>query len=178
MGSSIGFKVCFKKSKVLSVGGQRPFVPVFLRGQHLEDVDNFVYLGSSINESNNVDAELRRRLALAASAFAKLSKVWRNRSIRLHVKLRIYNACVLSVILYSAENWQMTETQEKKLDVFDQKCLRCILRVRWHQHVSNESIRERTHQEALRIKLKKARIRWFGHLCRMDNKRIAKQAMD
>ena len=78
VGSSIGLKVSYNKRKVLSVGGQQSFIPVSLRGQHLEDVDDFVYLGSIIHESSNVDAELRRRLALAAFAFAKLSNVWQN----------------------------------------------------------------------------------------------------
>ena len=144
VGNSIGLKVSYKKSKVMSVRGQRPFIPVNLRGQHLEDVNNFIYLGSSINRAGNVDVELNRRTALASSAFSQLSKVWRNRNIRLPVKMRIYNACVLPVFSYGSETWQLTEKQEKKLDVFDQRCLRQILRVRWQQRVSNAEIRRRS----------------------------------
>ena len=162
----------------LLVGGQRPFIPVNLRGQHLEDVNNFIYLGSSINRAGNVDVELNRRTALASSAFSQLSKVWRNRNIRLPVKMRIYNACVLPVFSYGSETWQLTEKQEKKLDVFDQRCLRPILRVRWQQRVSNAEIRRRSQQEALSVKTRKARLRWFGHVSRMEGGRITKQAME
>ena len=178
IGNSIGLKVSYKKSKVMSVGGQRPFIPVNLRGQHLEDVNNFIYLGSSINGACNVDVELNRRTALASSAFSQLSKVWRNRNIRLPVKMRIYNACVLPVFSYGSETWQLTEKQEKKLDVFDQRCLRRILRVRWQQRVSNAEIRRRSQQEALSVKTRKARLRWFGHVSRMEGGRITKQAME
>ena len=118
-----------------------------------------------------MDVELNRRTALASSAFSQLSKVWRNRNIRLPVKMRIYNACVLPVFSYGSETWQLTEKQEKKLDVFDQRCLRRILRVRWQQRVSNAEIRRRSQQEALSVKTRKARLRWFGHVSRMETQK-------
>ena len=92
--------------------------------------------------------------------------------------MRIYNACVLPVFSNGSETCQLTEKQEKKLDVFDQRCLRRILRVRWQQRVSNAEIRRRSQQEALSVKTRKARLRWFGHVSRMEGGRIAKQAME
>ena len=41
-----------------------------------------------------------------------------------------------------------------------------------------ETIRERTRQEALSVKVGRARLRWFGHINRMNNNRIAKQTIE
>ena len=113
VGSSIGLRISYKKSKIMSVGGQRPFIPVSLRDQHLEDINEFVYLGSSISGSSDINVEIKRRIALASSTFAELSKIWKNRNITLEVKLKIYKACVLSVAMYGAETWQLAVEQEK-----------------------------------------------------------------
>ena len=67
--------------------------------------------------------------------------------------MKLSNACVITVFMYGSETWQLTEKQEKKLDVFDQRCLRRVLKVRWQQHVTNETIRKRTRQEALCVKV-------------------------
>ena len=92
--------------------------------------------------------------------------------------MKLYNACVIPVFMYGLETWQLTEKQEKKLDVFDQRCLRRVLKVRWQQHVTNETIKERARQEALSVKVGRARLRWFGHINRMNNNRIAKQTTE
>ena len=52
------------------------------------------------------------------------------------------------------------------------------MKVRWQQHVTNETIRERTRKEALSVKVGRARLRWFGHINRMNNNRIAKQTIE
>jgi hypothetical protein len=44
--------------------------------------------------------------------------------------------------------------------------------------ISNDKIRERTGMEKLEDILRKRRLRWLGHVHRMDNDRIAKQAMN
>lgn len=47
----------------------------------------------------------------------------------------------------------------------------------WKDKVSNEKIRQRTGLGKLEDMLIKRRLRWFGHVHRMDDKRITKQAL-
>jgi len=48
---------------------------------------------------------------------------------------------VLSILLYSAETWTLTEELNKKLRVFEMSCLRHIARVKGQDRVRNEVIR-------------------------------------
>ena len=90
--------------------------------------------------------------------------------------MKFYNACVLSTLLYAAECWTLTETDESRLDAFDMRCQRKILRVTWSQHISNNTIRSRTKQPQLTSVIRRRRLQWFGHVQRMDMDRIPKKA--
>ena len=93
------------------------------------------------------------------------SCTWRAANIMLH---RLCCA-VLSVLLYGCEAWATTLADCRRLDVFDMRCQRRLLRVFWQQHISNHSIHERTKQPTASSLLRQRRLRWFGHLHHMPS---------
>ena len=56
------------------------------------------------------------------------------------------------------------QTEEKKLDVFDSRCLRRILGIMWLHHARNTEVRERTGQTPASLLFNSRRLRWFGHV--------------
>ena len=66
----------------------------------------------------------------------------------------------------------------RRLDVFDRRCQRRLLRVFWQQHVSNQSIRERTTQPTASSLLRQRRLCWFGHLHRMPSSLPVRRVFD
>ena len=60
------------------------------------------------------------------------------------VKIRLYNTYVLLVLLYGSEMWDVTVKSGKRLDSFDQWCLRHILQIPFTVHVTNQVVRTRT----------------------------------
>jgi len=86
-------------------------------------VDQFTYIGSTIDSSGKSEPEIRRRITIAKSAMQQAYKsVW-NAHIALSTKLRLYNTCILPNVLYASESW----ADVALLDAFDQWCLRHIL---------------------------------------------------
>ena len=70
----------------------------------VEFVDSFRYLGSHIDWQLTCSPEITYRLDQARKAFWKLaSSVWDVKQLALQTKLRVYRACVLSVLLYACE---------------------------------------------------------------------------
>ena len=59
------------------------------------------------------------------------------------VKMKIFNAFVLPVLLYGATALALTRTEERRLDSFKMGMLRSIAGVRWYYFVRNKEIRER-----------------------------------
>ena len=56
--------------------------------------------------------------------------------------------------------------------------LRSIAGVRWDDFVRNEDIRERLSQPPVSLKLRSARMKWFGHFERMGEERQVKRIMN
>ena len=87
----------------------------------------------------------------------------------------MYQAIVLSTLLYGLDTWNLIQQQEAQLDAFGHKALRRIMRVEWDDYLSNEVIRRKTNQPKISQLVRKKRQQWFGHVARMDDKRLAKQ---
>jgi len=48
----------------------------------------------------------------------------------------------------------------------------------WKDKVRNEAIRDNTGQDMLEVIVRKRRLRWFGHVQRMEDSRRGKQALE
>ncbi|VDL97275.1 unnamed protein product [Schistocephalus solidus] len=81
-------------------------------------------------------------------------------------QIRIYRASVRSVLLYGSECWVTRIEDERKLEAFDHHCLKIILRVKYTDFVSNETVRNRCETIARTSKAIQERLRWFGHVLR------------
>ena len=81
--------------------------------------------------------EVMRRIALAALAMNQLGRVWRQRNLSPATKLRLYETCVLSVLLYCSESWTLLKADVDRLQAFHMRSLRRILGIRWFNYVTN-----------------------------------------
>ena len=69
------------------------------------------------------------------------------------------------------------EDSKKRLDAFEMGRLRSIVGVRWDDFVRNTDIREKLDQPPGSLKLIKARMKWFGHVERINEQRQVKRIM-
>jgi len=84
---------------------------------------------------------------------------------------------LMSTLLYSTELWPLTVTLSKKLEAAHHRWLRGILGITWRDKVTNEEIQKRTRQTLLKKVIRVRRLRWLGHVTRMDEVHIPKQAL-
>ena len=67
----------------------------------LEVVEDFTYLGSTISSNLPLDAELNTQMGKVVTAMACLAKkVWENSMLTTNTKMKVYQACVLSSLLF------------------------------------------------------------------------------
>ena len=75
-------------------------------GGSIECVAEFSYLGSLIAANGRIDVEVDKRIACASKVFGALRlSVFKNTKLFVTTKRRVYQACVLSVLLYGGECW-------------------------------------------------------------------------
>ena len=107
-----------------------------VNGSNLKNTEKFVYLGSTINRACNIDDEVNLRISKSSKSFGGLrSTVWHRRGLKLETKLQVYEAVILTILLYACETWTIYRRHEKKLNRFHLNCLRKILRVKWQDRV-------------------------------------------
>ncbi|GFS07901.1 hypothetical protein ElyMa_003001700 [Elysia marginata] len=66
----------------------------------------------------------------------------------------------------------------KRIQVFINRCLRRILRIKWTDKISNESLWERTRQIPAGDEIGRRRWRWIGHTLRKPCGSITKNVLD
>ena len=166
-----GLTISLKKTVVLSQADDDKRFNI--NETTLENVEKFKYLGSTMKANLSLDLELATRIGSASTNFGKLTKrVWRNNHLTLHTKVRVYEACVLSLLLYGSECWTTYRQQEDRLSAFHTRCLRSIVGVTWEDKMTNERLFEITKSQPLSTRLKFTRLRWAGHLTRMPSSRL------
>ena len=85
---------------------------IAVKGQRLQMVDKFTYLGSTLSRVMHIDDEVNARIAKAGAAFGRLrGNVWDRSGIRLDTKLKVYRAVVPSTLLYACETWTVYQRQ-------------------------------------------------------------------
>ena len=74
---------------------------------------------------------------------------------------------VFPVVMYGCESWTIKKAEHQRIDAFELRCWRRLLRVLWTARRSNQSILKkispRCSLEGLMLKLK---LQYFGHLMR------------
>ena len=106
------------------------------------------------------------RKGQAWGAFWKLEKIWRSKTIKIETKVRIFQAAVISILLYGSETWVITNQQMKSLDSFATNCYRVMLSIRRSDHITNEEVYNRVGQQELSFTIIKRQLTWLGHMLR------------
>ena len=114
--------------------------------------------------------DIKHRIVLAHSAFQTYSKIWLQGSkIPLRRKLLVYEAQVVSVLLYNCGCWSAPKNVLSKLDVCHRTHLRKICNIRWPGVISNEELYRRCEAIPITERVRKARWTLLGHILRMDD---------
>ncbi len=114
-----------------------------MKDQLIQQVSSFNYLGSTLTDDARYVREIKRRIALAKSAFGKLDNILRNCKMTLNTRLRVLNCYIYPVLMYGSEAWSLTSDMKKRLESCETWFLRKMMRVPWTDKVSNEEVLRR-----------------------------------
>ena len=141
-----------------------------IKGQMLEEVENFKYLRAVISNEGS-KPEILSRIAQATAALSRLKIVWRDKNISLASKVKLMQMSILSTFLYACESWTLTAEIERRIQALEMRCCRRLLNISYKDHVTNEDVRNRiqnatgVHDDLLTM-AKKLKLRWYGHISR------------
>ena len=99
----------------------------------------------------------------------KWKKIWKGQDKQ--TKLKIVRACIFPTAIYRCEGWTLTTADEKKINAFETKCYRMILRIPWIEKRKNTEILKelKVGQDWLLNNINARKLSYFGHLKRHDS---------
>uniref|UniRef100_H3B828 Reverse transcriptase domain-containing protein n=1 Tax=Latimeria chalumnae TaxID=7897 RepID=H3B828_LATCH len=110
--TKFGMVISIKKTVVMSQGTNIS-PKIYVNNEALDNVDHFCYFGSTLTSSLSLES------VKLLSPLADLPPcVWNNKLLTLNTKVSVYQACVLSTLLYGCESWVTYSKQERRLNSF------------------------------------------------------------
>ena len=116
-------------------------------------------------ENGDCSHEIKRRLLLGRKVITNLDSIFKSRDITLPTKVRLVKAMVFPLVTYECESWNVKKVERRRIDAFELRCWRRLLRVLWTARRSNQSIlKEISPGCSLEGPMLRVKLQIFGHL--------------
>ena len=140
-----------------------PIILWEIDGETVEAVADFILGGSKITADVDSSHEIKRRLLLGRKVMTNLDSIFKSKDITLPTKVRLVKAMFFPLVMYGCESWTVKKAECRRIDAFELRCWRRLLRVPWTAKRSNQSILKEINPgislEGMMLKLK---LQYFG----------------
>ena len=125
---------------------------------------DFIFLAPKITADGNCSYEIKRCFLLGRKAVTNLDSILKSRYITLPTKVHLVKSMTFPVVMYGCESWTIKKAEHQRIDAFELRCWRRLLRVSWTARRSNQSILKEISPEYSLEGLMKLKLQYFGHL--------------
>ena len=89
----------------------------------------------------------------------------KSRDIALPTKVHLVKAVFFPIVMYGCESWAIKKAVHQRIDAFELRCRRRLLRVSWTAKRSNQSILKKINPEfSLEGMILMLKLQYVGHL--------------
>ena len=92
-----------------------------------------------------------------------MKNIWQSKLSR-ELKIKLFQATVVSILLYGSETWTISNTLAKRIDGCFTRMLRMALNISWKAHLTNEVVYGRLPRITQTIRAR--RMKLAGHMSR------------
>ena len=157
-----GSKFNIQKTEIVA---SNPITSCQIDGKTMETVRDFILLGSKITADGDCSHEIKRCLLLGRKAMTNLDSILKSRNITLPINVHKSKLWVFPVVIYGCESWTVKKVEHQRIDAFELRCWRRLLRVPWTVKRSNKSIlKEISPEYSLEGLMLNLKFQYFRHL--------------
>ena len=96
-----------------------------------------------------------------------LDSILKSRDITLPTKIHLVKAIVSPVVMYGCEGWTLKKAECQRIDAFELRCWRRLLRVPWTARRANQSIlKEISPEYSLEGLMLKLKLQYLATRCK------------
>ncbi|KAK3536294.1 hypothetical protein QTP86_001395 [Hemibagrus guttatus] len=111
-----GMKDSRSKTEYLCVNERKGSGTVRLQGEEVKKVQEFKYLGSTVQSNGECGKEVKKRVQAGRNGWRKVSGVLCDRKISARIKGKVYRIVVRPAMLYGLETVSLRKRQESELE--------------------------------------------------------------
>ncbi|KAK3569591.1 hypothetical protein QTP86_002168 [Hemibagrus guttatus] len=118
-----GMKVSRSKTEYMCVNEREGSETVRLQGEEVKKVQEFKYLGSTVQSNGECGKEVKKRVQAGWNGWRKVLGVLCDQKISARIKGKVYRTVVRPAMLYGLETVSLRKRQESELEVAELKML-------------------------------------------------------
>ena len=107
-----GMKINTSKTKAMVIGRKPKKINIRIKGESIEQVDSFKYVGCNISSNMNFCQEVKQRIAMAEEVFNR-KEAFLCGPLEKELRKRLMKCFVWSVVLDGAETWTLRRNEQK-----------------------------------------------------------------
>ena len=134
---NVGLKFNIRKTKIMASCSITSWQ---IDGETMKSVRDFIFGGSKITADGECSHESKRHLLLGRKGMTNLDSILKSRNITLPTEVHLVKAMVFPIVMYGCESWTIKKAECRRIDAFELRCWRRLLRVPWTARRSNQSI--------------------------------------
>jgi hypothetical protein len=92
----------------------------------IERLEVFKYLGTTLTNQNSIREEIKSRLKSGNACYYSVQNLLSSNLLSKNLKIKIYRAIILPVVLYGCETRSLTLREERRLSVFENRVLKKV----------------------------------------------------
>ena len=141
----------------------------------IDIVNEFCYLGDMLGKDDCTSRAVTSRIRAGWRKFKELSGTLCGRRLSCKLKGRLYKACVRSVMCYG---WAMKKVDIKRMQSTEMRMIRMMCSKSLKDMIPNNVLREWIDVEDIDEHLRGHRLRWLGHVERMNEENVIRKVRE
>jgi len=120
--------------------------------------------GFKITADGDCSHEIKRHLLFGRKAMTNLGSISKSRDITLPTKVHLVKAMVFPVVMYGCESWTIKKAECWRIDAFELRCWRRLLRVSWTAEDPTSLSERKSALNILWRLILKLKLQYFDHI--------------
>jgi hypothetical protein len=122
--------------------------------------------------NGKIDAEINNIISKANQIYCQINNtVTGKNEVQTETEMQLCKSVCVPILSYAAESWTTTSTNENRITAAKMEFLRRSLGKTRRDRCRNATVREQLKQESLIDGIERRKLRWYGHLVRMEEDR-------
>nr|XP_034832243.1 uncharacterized protein LOC117989050 [Maniola hyperantus] len=163
----VGLIMNAQKTKAMTNGTK---VPINIKNNTIEYVEEYIYLGQIISIKDLATKEIERRIGNAWKQFWSFKEILKNKEVKMTIKRKLFNTCILPVLTYGCQTWSLTKAQKKKLESCQNAMNRSMMGKKLSDRIRTTTIKKYTKTKDVSITIRNLKWKWAGHTIRGQDK--------